>query len=358
MAKRMIIMLLFVAVLFGAIFGFKLFQAKMIGEYFANYKAPPVVVEAGESRRVSWNPYLTAIGTLSSLKGVDLGVEVDGVVNGIHFVSGEPVSSGDLLLTLDDSIEQANLKSYEAQLKLAKLNYDRDQQLIEKNLISRDQFDISEAEYESAMALTEQTRATIAKKKLKAPFAGNMGIVQVDLGEFVKSGTSIGSLQSLDELHLDFNLPEKDLPKLKAGQRIEFTVDAYQDRVFEARLIAIDSRVDPNTRTIAARALVNNSDHSLIPGMFAETSLVIEPAVEYIAVPETAVTYSLYGEEVYLLVPGDGENLVAQRKTVTSGQTKDGLISVTGLDAGVLVATDGQIKLSNGAEVTIAESQE
>ena len=358
MTKRMILMLLFVAVLFGGIFGFKMFQAKMIGAYFANYKAPAVVVAADKSKAVRWNPYLSAIGTLSSRQGVELGVEVSGVVKDINFESGQEVKAGELLIQLDDAIEQADLKSFQAQLKLAQINFDRDKQLVEKRLASQDQYDKSQAELEQAMALVEQTRAIIDKKKLKAPFSGKLGILQVDPGEYITAGTTVASLQSLDKLHLDFSLPEKELPKLAIGQQIEFRVDAYREEIFKARLIALDSRIDPNTRTISVRAEVSNSDHRLIPGMFTEVTLVLEPAVDYVVVPQTAVIYSLYGEEVYVLSEGEGDNLVAQRKSVTSGQVKNGWVIVDGLDAGVLVATDGQLKLSNGAEVVVAGTQE
>lgn len=360
MKKRMAIMLLAVTLLFGSIFGFKWFEGKMMGEYFASFRPPPVTVTAAHARQAIWNARVNSVGTLRARYGVEISAEVEGIVRGIQFVSGQEVNKGDVLLELDDSVEQASIKSFEARLKLARLNHKRDQQLVAKKLASQDRFDRSLAEYEEVIAQVELTRATIAKKKITAPFKGRMGILRVDPGQFLTPGTIIGSLQSLDALFLDFSLPEQNLPDLFVGQKASFTVDAYADRVFSAELFAIDSRVDKATRTIQVRARADNKESLLIPGMFADITLVLEPSQEVVMVPVTAINYSLYGEEVFVVTStsdGEGNTLqTVQRKTVKSGQRQGSEVVIfEGVEAGQLIVIDGQMKLNNGAEVSLVD---
>ncbi len=361
MIKRMAAMILAVTIIFGGIFGYNFFRNGGMDGGSGGFRPPPVTVSAIYAVTASWNPELTSIGSLNARYGVEVSAEKDGIVSDIRFLSGQEVEKGELLLELDDTMEQANLRSFEAQLKLADINFQRDKQLIAKKLVSEDQFDRSKAELDGALARVEQTRANIAKKKVRAPFAGRMGILQVDPGQFIESGTAIASLQSLETLYLDFSAPEKNLPDLVVGQIARFSVDAYPSQTFEGSVAAIDSRIDTNTRQIAVRATVDNAEQQLIPGMFASIKLVLEPAQQLVVLPKTAVSYSLYGEEVYVveetLEDGVGKVLRVTRKTVRSGRRQRSQMAILeGIEAGQLVVTDGQLKLSNGAEVSLANA--
>lgn len=365
MTKRMIVMLLAVAVFFGGIFGYKFYQTKAMGG-FASFRPPPVTVSAAYAKSASWNEHLTSIGTLGARYGVEVSAEVEGVVNAIRFTSGEEVEKGELLLELDDTVEQADLRSFEAQLKLARLNYDRDKKLIEKKLTSQDQYDRSQSQLEESIARVEQTRATIAKKKIRAPFSGRIGILRVDPGQYLSPGTPIASLQSLKTLHLDFSVPAQFLPRLFVGQTVNFQVDAYPGQMFSAELAALDSRVNSATRNLSVRAHVDNADRLLVPGMFSSVRLVLEPPQQVVVLPATAVSYSLYGEEVFVVdeVAGNdaagkenGKTLTVTRTSVKTGmQQGDQVAILEGVEAGQLVVTDGQLKLQNGAEIALANA--
>ncbi|NNL99251.1 MAG: efflux RND transporter periplasmic adaptor subunit, partial [Gammaproteobacteria bacterium] len=352
--------LLLVAAAFGAIFGYTIYQQQLSGGYFANYRPPPVSVAVAAIRSETWRPYLTAIGTLDALYGVDVSAEVDGIVEEILFTSGQEVKRGDLIIQLDDSVEQANLASFQAQLRLARVNYGREEKMMEKRLSAQGEMDRRQAELESAAAQVEQTRAIIAKKKIRAPFVGRIGIRKVDLGQFISAGDAIASLQAVETLYLDFSIPEQSIPRLFIGQAAYFTVDAYDDREFTAELVAIDSNVDSATRNILVRAQVENKEDLLVPGMFAAVRLELDPPVTVLSVPNTAVTYSLYGDFVFVVeeesVPEGGAAVLrVKRRAVTTGMRQNNRVAIAGeLQAGQRVVIDGQLKLNNGAEIVIA----
>lgn len=364
MLKRMILMLIAVALVFGGIFGFKLVERHFIGEYFANFTPPPRVVSAEYATEQSWQPYLSAIGTLSAVNGVDVSSEMEGKVKRIHFQSGQSVYQGELLLEIDDEVEQATLKSLLARLKLAQLNYERDEKLIKKKLTSQEQIDRSRAELDEVVALVEQTKATIDKKKIKAPFTGKMGIRKVDLGQYLSKGDTLTTLQAMDDLYLDFNLPEQEFTRLYVGQTLQFSVDAYPGREFQAKVIAVNAKVDAETRNILVRAQFNNKDTLLVPGMFASIKLILDQNDVVVTVPQTAVTYTLYGETIFKVEQDAGNNqegskLVARRISVVTGDRRDDRVAIrSGIAVGDLVVSDGQIKLKNGTAITIANQNE
>ncbi len=360
MLKRMIWMLLFVMVLFGGIFGWKLVEKHFMDQYFANFVPPPRVVTGGYARAEVWQPYLSAIGTLRAVNGVDLSGEAEGKVKAIHFRSGQSVYQGELLLEIDDEVEQANLKSLQARLKLARLNFERDEKLIEKRLTSQEQSDRSRAELDEVIALVEQTKATIAKKKIRAPFAGKVGIREVNLGEYLSKGDALTTLQAMDAFYLDFSLPEQHFTQIYVGQSLSFVVDAYPDRAFMARVVAVNAKVDTDTRNILVRAEFDNSEALLVPGMFAAVKLILNREEQVVTVPQTAVTYTLYGETVFKVVEkAQGGQRIAQRVSVETGDVRGELVAVkSGLEAGDLVVIDGQIKLKNGTAISLANQQE
>ncbi len=363
MLKRMLLMLIFVALLFGGVFGWSMVKKHFMDQYFADFVPPPRVVSGEYAREEIWQPYLTAIGTLSAVNGVDLSGEVEGKVKSIQFQSGQSVYQGELLLEIDDEVEQANLKSLQARLKLARLNFERDEKLIERRLTSQEQSDRSRAEFDEVVALVEQTKAVIAKKKIRAPFAGKVGIRKVNLGQYLSKGDALTTLQAMDAFYLDFSLPEQDFTKIYVGQVLSFRVDAYPGKEFQAQVIALNAKVDTDTRNILVRAEFDNSQALLVPGMFASVKLILNKEDRLVTLPQTAVTYTLYGETVFKVKKDKvGANtkgaLVVERTSVVTGDIRGDRVAIkSGIDVGDLVVIDGQIKLKNGTAIALANSQ-
>lgn len=379
------ITLLTLGIVFGSVFGWIEFRDRMIGSFMAAYVPPAVGVEAEPALAGQWDNTLAAIGTIQAVNGVDITTEVGGLVHEIYFASGQAVEEGDVLIQLDDEIERANLKSFKAQLRLAKINYDRDARLLRTNSISRTNFDKVEATLHDMQAQVESTEATISQKQIKAPFAGRLGIRQVNVGEYISSGDEIVTLQALDELLIDFRVPEQYFPRLFVGQPLRFTVPAFGDRVFEATLSSINAKVDEATRNIEVQGSFTNIDQSIVPGMFANVTIVLDQLQNVISVPQTAVSYSLYGDSVFVVNEEElnlktpdttvellgfdidlsaihtmeqppERGLVVRRRYVKLGQRREGQVAIRdGVAAGELIVTAGQLKLNNGTRVKVIE---
>ncbi len=362
MLKRMLLMALALIVLLGAIFGLRFYQFAAMGQQFANAPRPAITVSAATAESARWRPYLSAIGTLKAFQGIILSTELDGTAEKILFAAGQPVEAGALLLQQDDSVEQAELKSFQAQLHLARTNFERDRSLFAKKAISQNTLDTSKSRLDEANAAVEKTQATIAKKAIRAPFAGRLGISQVDPGQYLKAGDPIVPLMDTQSLKVDFNLPGQDYPNLYVEQPLEIQVDAYPEQRFPGKISALDARVDPNTRNLLVRAVLPNSDARLVPGMFADIKIFARDEIEVIAVPQTAISYSLYGDSVFVLTPtedteGDaGPVYNVERVYVEVGQHQDDLVAVSGIEAGQQVVTSGQLKLTNGTRVVISNN--
>lgn len=362
MTKRMGLMLAALAVIFGGIFTYKWIESRFIADYLASYQPPPVAISAKPAFEEAWERSLRATGTTVAINEIDVSSEADGVIKAVHFESGDQVNKGDLLIELDDQVEQANLRSYEARLRLAKLNYDRDSKLATRKLISTDQFDRSKAELDEVMALAEQTQAIIDQKTVRAPFAGRLGLRRVSVGGYLAAGEAAVTLQSLDPVFVDFNFPEQHLPDVHVGQTLDFTIKAFPDHVFNATVTALDARVSTKTRNIAVRALAPNPEQLLLPGMFADVKLSLGTDEPRIVVPDTAVIYSLYGQAVFEVVDGKGSGAnreqVVQRRTVTTGAQQNGWVQVEGdIAPGAMIVINGQNKLQNGMRVKIVNRE-
>lgn len=382
------ITLLTLGIVFGSVFGWIEFRARMIDSFMAAYVPPAVGVEAEPAKANQWDNTLAAIGTVQAVNGVDITTEVAGLVHEIYFASGQSVDEGDVLIQLDDQVERANLKSFKAQQRLAKINYDRDARLLLSNSISKTNFDKGEATLHDMQAQVESTEATIAQKKIKAPFSGRLGIRQINVGEFINRGDDIVTLQALDELLIDFRVPEQYFPKLFVGQPLRFTVPAFGGRVFSATLSSINAKVDETTRNIQVQGSFSNVDQSIVPGMFANVTVVLAQFQDVITVPQTAISYSLYGDSVFVVgeeelnlkTPDTTVNLlgfdidlsaihtmeqaperglVVRRRYVKLGQRQTGQVAIRdGVTAGELVVSAGQLKLNNGTRVTVINSTE
>jgi membrane fusion protein, multidrug efflux system len=381
-ARRVVVFCLTFLALAGLSGGLYYFQfvikPEMVKGFIAKAFTPkPSAVTAETVAKETWAPQLPAIGTIHAFQGIDVAPQVAGVVKAIHFKSGEDVAAGAPLVDIDDSVDQADLKNGMAQLKNAEVSLDRQQQLVIGGNTAKAQVDSALATRDSAAAAVEKTRAIIAQKTIVAPFSGRVGIRKVDLGAFVGVGTSLVSLQQLDPIYVDFSTPEQSLSTLKVGQKAELTVDAFPGKTFEGKIVAVDAQVSQDTRNVVVRVQFDNPDHALLPGMFAQINIDAGTPAEVLTVPRTAVVYSLYGDNVFVVKPapppaaaggaqaaetkadaksGDGakDDLIVERRFVRVGATRGERVAVLdGLQPGEIVVTSGQIKLQPNFPVTI-----
>jgi membrane fusion protein (multidrug efflux system) len=356
MFKKILLVAVTLAIFGGAI-GFKLYKQQAIRDYLASAGVPPVYLNAAVARRETWQPRLAAIGSLRARQGIEIRSEVEGVIRGIHFSSSETVAAGDLLVDLDDTVERAVLKSASVRLAQARRDFERDQKLFARQLLAEDDFEASRTQLEAAEALVEETQGVIDKKQIRAPFAGHVGIHQLTVGDYLDRGDEIVTLQALDNLYLDFTLPENRLNQVRPGQAVEFTVPTYVDRTFTARVSSVNVKVDATTRNVLVEAVVDNADLALLPGMFADLSVILDENLPVVTLPREAVAFSLFGETVYELQAVDGGWRVDSHR-VHSGITQGDRVAVTGVEPGALVAADTQNKLVNGATVVISNLEQ
>jgi membrane fusion protein (multidrug efflux system) len=362
MKKRMVIMLIAVAVVFGGIFGFQAFKAMMIKKFMSSMAQPPQTVTALKAANSPWQPNLEAVGSLRAVKGADLSLEVSGVVDTISFNSGDDVNEGTALLKLRSDDDQAKLESLQATADLNQITYDRDQKQFKLQAVSQATIDTDAANLKNAQAQAAQQQAILDKKTLKAPFTGHLGIRAVDLGQYLGAGTVIVTLQALDPIFVDFFVPQQSIDQLKLGQPVAVKIDAFKDQTFPGEVSAINPKVDASTRNVQVRATMKNADHRLIPGMYATIDISTGAPLNYVTLPQTAITYSPYGNTVYI-VDEKGKDasgkpqLVARQNFVTMGSTRGDQVAVLkGVNEGEMVVTSGQIKLHNGSTVLIDNS--
>ncbi|QMV64824.1 efflux RND transporter periplasmic adaptor subunit [Pseudomonas berkeleyensis] len=365
--RRMLIMLgvvLLVVLALAAYKGFSIYQ--QIQMFSA--PQPAISVSAATAVQQPWQGRLPAIGTLKAYQGVDLAAEVDGIVREVLFESGQKVTLGQPLIQLDSEVERASLATAEAERSLAQIEYERGRSLVSRSNISKSEFDRLASTLQKATASVAQLKAQLDKKRINAPFAGTIGIRQVDPGNYLSPGATIATLQDLSRLHVDFFLPEQQAPRLSVGQRVLLKVAAYPDESFEGQIAAINPKVENETRNLQVRATLNNPDEKLLPGMFANLQVLLPSEEQVIVVPETAITYTLYGNSVYVIdekkddkgevvKDADGKTqLAVERRFVETGERRDGRVMILkGLEAGQQVVTSGQLKLDNGAHVAIVD---
>jgi len=319
---------------------------------------PPATVTTAIARFEEWQPQIQAVGSLKPVRGADLSIEVAGIVDSVNFDSGGNVPAGQLLIKLRDGDDVAKLRTLEASRDLWRANFARDQMQLQRQLISQAQFDITDSNLKALQAQIAEQEAVVAKKTLRAPFAGQLGIRNVNVGQYIAPGTVVATLQALDPIYFDFFLPQQALDRIKVGQPIALKVDTYPDLTFTGKLTTIDPKVDPATRNVAVRATVPNPDHRLLPGMYATANVESGQTERYITLPQTAITFNPYGNMVYLLqketVPGGEEALVAKQTVITTGETRGDQIAVlTGLKEGDEVVSTGLLKLQNGSRVAV-----
>jgi membrane fusion protein, multidrug efflux system len=366
--RRMLIMLGVVALVVLALAAYKGWSIYQQVQQFSQPQ-PAISVAADQAVERPWQSRLPAIGTLKAFQGIDLTVEVGGIVREVLFNSGEKVARDQPLLQMDSEVERAILATSEAERGLARVEFERGRSLVSRQNISKSAFDSLSAELQKANASVAQLQAQLAKKRILAPFAGTIGIRQVDLGDYLSPGTPIATLQDLSKLYVDFFLPEQVVPQLTVGEHVRFSVTAYPGEVFEGQIAAINPKVEETTRNVQVRAQLDNPDDKLLPGMFANLEVLLPGESSRVVVPETAITYTLYGNSVYVIgekTDPDGQEgkdqqgqaqLVVERRFVETGERREGqVVILKGLQAGERVVTAGQLKLDNGAHVTLAEA--
>ena len=364
MTKRMIIMLTVVGVFFGGILAWQmLVKPAMIKKFMAAAGVPPQTVSTAKADFSEWQGEFEAIGTLRAVRGADIAPEVAGVVTAIHFQSGQEVQAGSPLLQLNAEADVAKLQSLAAAAQLADANLQRDQKQLEFQAVSQAQVETDAANLKSAKAQVAEQQALVAKKLVRAPFAGRLGIRAVDLGQYLNPGNKIVTLQALDPVYVDFYAPQKFLGRVALKQKIVLKVDAFPGQQFSGEISSIDPKVDPATRNVPVRATIRNQKRALLPGMFATVALASGAPQRFITLPQTAVSYNPYGETVFVVEEHKGADgktsLVAQQKFVSTGATRGDQVAIlTGLKQGETVVTAGQIKLRSGTPVVVNNSIE
>ncbi|REH40253.1 membrane fusion protein (multidrug efflux system) [Paraperlucidibaca baekdonensis] len=372
MNKRMMWMLIITAVVFGGLFGMKWFGNKMMNQFFDTMPVPAAAVSSAKAEALSWRATIAGVGTVVASQGTRISSESGGLVAKVHFESGAKVKRGDLLVTLSAGSEQADLARLQSQATLAKSELSRLQRLYSLEAISKSDLDRAETDFRAAQSAADGQRAKLAQKQIRAPFSGQLGIRQVDVGQYLTPGETMVTLQQLDPVYVDFSLPEQDVLRVATGQAVNITLDAQADRVFTGVISAIEPQVDVQTRNFKVRANVANADRALRPGQFARAEIALPAVREVVAVPITAVSYNPYGNSVYVIVkaptkaaePGAAgeqsaekaadEQLIVRRRFIKTGEARGDLVEITeGLSAGDTVATSGLLKLQNDAKVII-----
>lgn len=359
MFRRMAIMLVAVGLVFAAVFGFEAFRARMIQKAIAGLRNPPQAVSTITAGPQQWQDRLNAVGSTRAEKGADLSPQVAGIVKAIHFQSGEKVEQGTLLVELEDADDVAHLHALQATVELALLNYSRDINLRKTDAVSQQTADTDLATLKNNQAQVAQQQALVGYKSIHAPFAGRLGIRQVDLGQYIAPGTPIATLQQLDPIFVDFYLPQQDLAKIKVGQAVTAKVDTYPDQIFAGNIMAINPLVQAASRNVQVRAAFKNPGEKLLPGMFATVEIDVGAPKDYVTLPSTAIYYNSYGNVAYLIEDAGKDEAGQERKTahqvfVKTGQTRGDQVAVLdGVKPGDVVVTAGQNKLHNGSPVRI-----
>ncbi len=358
MKKRIFLTTIIALAVVAAIFGTKFRSLKREAAAMAAMRPPAAAVTTAPATSGAWRNTLSAVGTVESYQGVALRSEIEGRVTEVAFDSGKTVKAGEVLVQMDTATEVAQLKGLEAGARLAAASLERVQSLRETNANTASDLDTAQANHAEALAAIESLKATLAKKRIVAPFAGRVGIRQVNVGQFLNKGDSIVSIEAVNPAYVDFALPQQELPNLKVGLPVVVKVDAFPGRVFEGTIEAIDPRVSAATRNLRLRAVVPNTDESLRAGLFAHVAVQLPDETKVLELPATAVVYSPYGNSVFVVNEKAGtdgaRSLVAEQRFVTTGGKRGDRIAIlNGLKAGEQVVTAGQMKLRNGSAVIV-----
>jgi membrane fusion protein (multidrug efflux system) len=362
MIKPLVILFIVAAVILGGIFGWNLFKGKMMAKYMGAAATAPQTVSTIAAAAMSWQGRTQASGTLRAVRGADLAAQASGIVDEIRFESGSEVAAGAVLLKLRPYDDPAKLEQLQAAAVLAEQTYKRDQEQFAAQAISQATLDSDVSALKSARAQVAAQQALIEEKTVRAPFAGKLGIRQIDEGQYLTAGATIVTLQALDPILIDFYVPQQELARLKTDQAAAATVDTYPGTRFSGTITSINSKVDMASRNVQVRASFRNADRRLVPGMYANVEIDNGAETTEITVPQTAIVYNPYGDTVFVVqhsgVDGKGKpSLAAQQRFVQLGATRGDQVAVrSGIAAGEVIVTAGQMKLRNGSPVIVNNS--
>lgn len=353
----MLIMLALCGLVFGGIFGWKAFVAGQIAQSMQSMTPPPVTVSTATAELQSWSPSINVVGTLESLQGVDVTAQLAGLITELHFDSGDTIAAGDLLVQQYTANDKARLAGLLAATRLAEMNFKRSEDLRRQNLISEFDYDVAVTDLDRARAAEEDLRLRIKQLAIRAPFSGQLGIRLVDVGQYVEPGDTLVRLENLDRMRVNFTVPQREIGVVTSGRPLTLKVDAWPGQQFTGEVTAVAPRIDADTRTLTAQGIVQNPDQKLRPGMFAQVSIELDTHADVVTVPQAAITYSPYGDSVFVVQRGaEGPETVTNTFVVTGATRADQVAIESGLQAGAEVVTAGQQKLRNGAAVVIDNS--
>jgi len=358
MAKRMILMLVVIAALVGGLGFIKFRQVEVAIAKGASFQPPPTAVTTVVAQRETWPSTLTVIGTAAAIQGVTVSADLPGTIDKIHFESGQWVHDGDILVELDTRQERAQLASLEAQRDLARINYDRAQQLVKAGVISHSDYDSATAQQKATEAQVGDIRAAIARKTIHAPFSGVLGIRQVSLGQYLAAGQAIVSLQSLNPIYVNFGVPQQDTPKVVLGHVLRVSNSDLPGMGFTGRITALDSVISEQTRNIQVQATLTNKDNKIRPGMFVQVEMPLGQPRQVVPLPASAINYAPYGDSVYVVTEmkdakGNTYRGVRQQVVKIEGSRGDQVAITSGINPGDEVVSSGVFRLRNGAPVTV-----
>ena len=350
LVKPFVILILAVAVLMGALFGWHLFIGKMTKKFMSQAASAPQTVSTVIAGSTSWQSRTQALGNVRAVRGADLAAQASGVVDTLHLESGAEVKAGTVLMTLKANDDPAKLAQLQAAAELAAINYKRDKEQLEDQAISQATVDSDASNLKSARAQVAAQQALIEEKTVRAPFAGRLGIRLVDQGQYLAAGTAVVTLQSLDPIFIDFFVPQQSLSYLKVGQSVGATVDTFPGANFKGKIVSINSKIDAASRNVQMRASFANSDRRLVPGMYANIEVDNGEPTDQITLPQSAISYNAYGDLVYVVENGN----VAKQRFIQVGETRGDQVAIkSGVKVGEQIVSAGQLKLRNGSPIVI-----
>ncbi|MGC2197502.1 MAG: efflux RND transporter periplasmic adaptor subunit [Terriglobales bacterium] len=358
MAKRMILMLSVTVLLLTALGFVKYHQVETAVHAAASFQPPPEAVTSIVAKRELWSATMSVIGTMEAVKGVTVSADLPGTVARIAFQSGQAVHQGDVIVELDTRQERAQLAALEAQRDLAKVNYDRMQQLVKEGVISKMEYDQATAQQRQTEANVAEVRATIERKTIRAPFSGVLGIRKVNLGQYLAAGNPVVPLQALNPIYVDFGVPQQAAGQVRVGRDLHVTSEDLAGQAFAGRVTALDSVVDETTRNLQVQATLPNPQGKLKPGMFVQVELGVGANRQAITLPASAISYAPYGDSVFIITElkdpkGQPYRGVRQQFVKIDGSRGDQVAIVSGVNPGDEVVTSGVFKLRNGAAVNV-----
>ena len=367
---RRILYFLLVTVLLGGLAGAIAFYAfdfkpKMLAKVILGAPRPPETVSAEPARTDSWQPQIDAIGTVTAFQGINVTPKVGGVVTEVHFESGQDVKAGDLLVKLDTGTEEADIRSIEAELANNATELKRREGLVAKGIVAITELDSLRTKQRVLQATLDRRKAEIAQKFIYAPWNGRVGLRDIAVGSYIAPGQKIVWLQQIDPIYVDFSVTEANYSRVRDGEKVSVTLNAYPDQTFTGKIVTTDARLSESNRMVMVRAEIDNPDMKLVPGMYANVLVDVGAPEKVVTVPQTAVTYSLYGDNIFVVNTNkvkdkdgkDVDELVAERRFVKVGPVRDGRVSIiSGIKDGDQVVIAGQNKIDQGSKVVIDNS--